>query len=450
MSLRRLWNFCTSRHRLRYDRRTAIIENLTNWAGNYTYRAARRHYPTTIEEVQEVVARSRSVKALGSRHSFNAIADCTGDSVSLAHYNQVVALDRENRTVTVQAGIRYGELSRSLHSNGYALHNLASLPHISVAGACATATHGSGDGNGNLATAVCALEMVTADGERTVLSRAQQPERFQGAVVGLGGLGIVTQLTLDIVPTFAVRQDVYENLPMANLEAHFDEITASAYSVSLFTDWRSDSFDQLWLKSVVSDATTFDTVGERFGATAAIRPRHPLAGISAENCTQQGGVPGPWNERLPHFRMDFMPSAGEELQTEYLVPRRYACAALRALTAMREQIAPLLQISEIRTIAADDLWMSPCYHQDCVALHFTWLKDWPAVERLLPTLESELAPFDARPHWGKLFTTSPARLHALYPKLPDFRQLLHEVDPGGKFRNDYLDTILACHICAIC
>jgi xylitol oxidase len=388
------------------------------------------------------VTRSTKVKALGTRHSFNGIADSTQDIVSLAHCDRVLALDRENRTVTVQAGIRYGQLARALHAEGFALHNLASLPHISVAGACATATHGSGVNNGNLATAVRALEMVIANGEIVVLSRTNDAEIFPGAVVGLGALGVVTQMTLDIVPTFAVRQDIYENLPMTQLDAHFDEIFSSAYSVSLFTDWRSATINQLWLKSLVTASEVAAAAPERFGATLATAPRHPLDGISAENCTEQRGVPGPWHERLPHFRMDFTPSVGEELQTEYLVPYRYGRAALRALYDLRAQIAPLLQISEIRTVAADDLWMSPCYQQPCVALHFTWLKDWSGVQNTLPEIEAALAPFEARPHWGKLFTTSQSHLRSLYTKLPDFQQLLHTYDPNGKFRNPFLENLL--------
>ncbi|MCW3099826.1 MAG: sorbitol oxidase [Chthonomonadaceae bacterium] len=385
---------------------------------------------------------STKVKALGTRHSFNGIADSTQDIISLAHCDRVLALDRERGTVTVQAGIRYGQLACALHAEGFALHNLASLPHISVAGACATATHGSGVGNGNLATAVRALEMVIANGQIVALSRERDAETFAGAVVGLGGLGVVTQMTLDIVPTFAVRQDIYENLALSELDTHFDEIVSSAYSVSLFTDWRGATINQLWLKSLVTDAEAVPAAPERFGATLATIPLHPLAGISAENCTEQQGVPGPWHDRLPHFRMDFTPSVGEELQTEYLIPYRHGRAALRALYDLRAQIAPLLQISEIRTVAADDLWMSPCYQQPCVALHFTWLKDWSGVQRLLPEIEAALAPFDARPHWGKLFTTSPSHLRSLYTKLPDFQRLLHTYDPNGKFRNPFLENLL--------
>ena len=419
-----------------------MTEQQRNWAGNYTYSAARLHYPETIEQVQELVSRSNKLKVLGSRHSFNGIADSPEDLISLERLDRVVTLDSERRMVTVDGGVKYGQLCRQLHREGYALHNLASLPHISVAGACATATHGSGDSNGNLATIVSAIELVTADGAVVVLSRDQHGDQFPGAVVGLGGLGVVTKLTLEIVPTFDMRQDLYENLPLAQLEDHFDEIVSSAYSVSLFTDWRNARVNQVWLKRRVTDGAAFEAQPELFGATRATRPLHPIASLSAENCTEQMGIHGPWHERLPHFRMEFTPSSGEELQTEYFVPRQHAIAAFRAIDRLGEQIAPLLQISEVRTIAADNLWMSPCYKQACVAIHFTWIQDWQAVRKLLPIIEEQLAPLNARPHWGKLFTMPPARLQSLYEKLPDFQQLLRSYDPQGKFRNAFLDTYI--------
>src|SRR5215207_8911209 len=232
-----------------------MLENRRNWAGNYTYSAARFHAPETVEQLQELVIRSNKLRALGSRHSFNGIADTTEDQVSLEHFDQVLGLDRERGTVTVGAGMKYGQLGLYLHGQGYALHNMASLPHISVAGACATATHGSGDGNGNLATAVAAIEFVTANGDLVVLSREQDGETFQGAVVGLGGLGVVTKMTLDISPTFAMQQEVYETLPLAQLDAHFEEIVSSAYSVSLFTDWGQGRVNQVWLKRRLNDNT---------------------------------------------------------------------------------------------------------------------------------------------------------------------------------------------------
>ncbi|HVG95902.1 MAG TPA: D-arabinono-1,4-lactone oxidase [Chloroflexota bacterium] len=412
------------------------IGSEVNWAGNITYGASRLLQPERTEDVQQIVREGGKLKVLGARHSFSDVADSRGTLLSLDRMPQEVTVDAGRRSATVSAALRYGQLCRALDAEGLAVHNTASLPHISVAGACSTATHGSGDGNGNLATAVSGIELVLADGSLVTLTREADGAIFPGAVVALGGLGVVTRVTLDVVPAFAMRQYVYEWLPLAELEAHFDEVTASAYSVSLFTDWQTERINQVWLKAL-------DSAGPApaglFGAVPATTKLHPLVAISPEACTPQLGAPGPWYDRLPHFRIEFTPSSGEELQSEYFVPRRHAVAALRAVYGLRRELAPLLQIAEVRTIAADDLWLSPCYGQACVAFHFTWIKDWPGVGRLLPRVEDALAPFDARPHWGKLFTVSPQRLGALYPRLPDFRDLLRTYDPQGTFRNPYLE-----------
>lgn len=415
------------------------METSSNWAGNYLYQARQIFQPETIEQLQEVVRRSRKVKALGTRHSFNDIADSPEDLVSLKYFDKILHLDREQKTVTVEAGVRYGELCRWLDREGFALHNLASLPHISIAGACATGTHGSGDSLGNLATIVSAMEIMTADGEILTLSRQTNGEIFDGAVVALGGLGIVTKLTLEVCQAFEMQQDVYEGLSLARLEGHFDELTSCGYSVSIFTDWSSTTFNQVWLKRQVLDSASLKAEPELFGARLATRRLHPIASISAENCTEQMGICGPWYERLPHFRMGFTPSSGEELQSEYILPRQYAVPAFQEILAIKEHITPHLQISEIRTIAADQLWMSPSYRQDSVAIHFTWKKDWEHVRQVLPVLEDRLAKFNARPHWGKLFTMRADRLQPLYEKLTDFRQLLRRFDPEGKFRNAFLE-----------
>ena len=411
---------------------------LTNWAGNRTYAATRLLEPASLDELRDIVRTSRSLRVLGSRHSFNDIADTTGDLVSLARMPRVFELDRTAGTVTVDGGVRYGELCGPLDAAGFALHNLASLPHISVAGACATATHGSGDRSGNLATAVRALEMVTADGEVVSLSREHDPDVFDGVVVGLGGLGVVTSLTLGLQPAFQMRQDLYEDLPLGEALDHFDEITALADSVSLFTEWRGPLMEQVWLKRRVVDGDAFEPPPTVFGATRATVPIHPIRRMPPDALTPQLGVPGPWHERMPHFRMDHTPSAGDELQTEYLLPRRMAAEALRALARIRDRIAPVLMISEVRTVAADELWMSTAFGRPSVALHFTWRPDWDAVRQVLPAIESALAPFEPRPHWGKLFTMSPEAIGSAYPRLPDFVALLERHDPDGTFRNDFL------------
>jgi alditol oxidase len=415
---------------------------LTNWAGNLVYTAARLHEPRSIEELQEIVRNTRPLRVLGSRHSFNDIADTAGHLISLLQMPRVFDLDSAARTLTIDGGVRYGELCGPLHAAGFALHNLASLPHISVAGACATATHGSGEHSGNLATAVSALEVVTADGERVVFARDRGPDAFNGAVVSLGGLGVVTELTLEVQPTFQMRQDLYEDLSLAEAVDHFDEIASSADSVSLFTEGHGPLFEQVWLKRRVPEHDAFEPPPDLFGATRATVPIHPIRRMPADACTEQLGVAGPWHERLPHFRMDFMPSSGAELQSEYLIPRQFAVEALLAIEDVRERFAPVLQVSEVRTIAADELWMSTAYDRPSVAFHFTWQPDWDAVRVVLPAIEDALGPFEPRPHWGKLFTMSPEAVRASYEKLPRFAALLDQYDPNGTFRNAFLDRYI--------
>jgi alditol oxidase len=411
----------------------------TNWAGNITFGASGFHRPSSVPELQHLVAGARRVRALGTGHSFNAIADTPGDLVSVAGLPRLIEVDTADASVTVGAGLAYGEVAAGLNAAGRALHNLGSLPHISVAGACATGTHGSGERNGNLATAVSAVEMITADGDLVTVSRDGDPARFSGVVLGLGALGVVTRLTLDTLPAFEVRQYVYDDLPLEQVTGHFDEIVGSAYSVSLFTDWRGPRFRQAWLKRRTDATDSWAPEPRWMGGRLADGPRNPVPGLDPAHCTEQLGVPGPWHHRLPHFRPEFIPSSGDELQSEYLLPRESALEALHALRSIADRIAAVLQICEVRTVAADGLWLSPSYQRDSVAFHFTWIKDWAAVGPVLGEIERCLAPMRARPHWGKLFRTSPEAMPGLYPRFDDFRQLMRCYDPAGKFRNDLLD-----------
>ncbi|WP_080239107.1 D-arabinono-1,4-lactone oxidase [Spirosoma rigui] len=417
-------------------------EKLKNWAGNFQYSTDRLYAAKSTAQVQELVKKYSKLKVLGTRHCFNSIADSKDNLLSLGAMDKVIALDSKARTVTVDATMKYGQLAPYLDQKGFALHNLASLPHISIAGACATATHGSGVKNGNLSTAVAAMDIVTATGELRTLSRAKDGDQFKGAVVHLGALGVVTNVTLDIEPTFQMRQYVYENLPMAQLKDHFEAIVSGAYSVSLFTDWQRGRINEVWLKERIEPGVSGEPKPDYYGATLATKNLHPIPELSAINCTEQMGVAGPWFERMPHFRMGFTPSSGQELQTEYFVPRRNAVEAILAIERLQSFISPHLMTSELRTIDGDDLWMSPCYQQPSLAIHFTWKQDWASVRKVLPLIEKELAPFRARPHWGKLFTMAPAQLQERYEKLPAFKQLVQSFDPTGKFRNAFLATNL--------
>jgi alditol oxidase len=415
-------------------------EKLRNWAGNVEYSTTSVFYPKTLAEAQQIIKKLGHLRVLGTRHCFNRIADSTFNLVSTRDLNKVTSLDQKAQTVTVEGGIKYGELCPWLDKKGFALANLASLPHISVAGSCATATHGSGVGNGNLPSAVTALELVTAEGDIVHLSKDKDGENFLGAVVGLGALGLVTRVTLAIEPAYHMRQNVYEKLPVVHLQESFEKIMSAGYSVSLFTDWRSETVNEVWIKSRLDHGTDFTGKPDFFGAPAATRNMHPIAALSAENCTPQMGIPGPWYERLPHFKMGFTPSSGKELQSEYFVPRHHAVEAFNAIARMGKQISPHLLISEIRAIAADNFWMSPCRNQDSVTIHFTWKPEGEAVSKLLSVIENELSPFIPRPHWGKLFSLSPRVLGSRYEKLPDFKKLVALYDPRGKFRNDFLAT----------
>lgn len=402
----------------------------TNWARHYEYRARTLHEPRSIDELQEVVATAPRIRALGTRHSFHDLAD-SDELVSLASLPPAIRIDGESETVSFSAGLRYGELAPVLKEAGWALRNLASLPHISVAGAVATGTHGSGDGNGTLSRTVAGLELVTASGE--VRSILPADADFDGSVVALGALGVVSRITLDIEPTFDVRQDVYEGLSWTNLLDNFDAVLGRAYSVSVFTQWDGEDVGRVWLKSVIGERRPPQTL---YGATPALGARHPIHDMPTEYTTQQGGVPGPWLDRLPHFRLDHTPSNGNELQTEYIVPRLHAVDAVKAVRALSDRITPHLHISELRSMAADSLWLSGAYDTDALAIHFTWKYEPDAVLPLLPVIEEALAPFAARPHWGKLFHEVD---RSRYPRLPDFVALAERMDPAGKFRNAFLE-----------
>lgn len=385
-----------------------------------------------------MVAQHPKVRVLGAGHSFSTIADSDGALITLDDMPHSIEIDSANATVSVSANVRYAELAAYLEVSGFALANLASLPHITVAGATATGTHGSGNRNDSLAAAVAGVDLVTAGGDLVSVPA----EEIDAVAVGLGAFGVVTRLTLRLVPSFTVRQWVYDGLPRAELTAGFDEIFGSAYSVSAFTTWRDrQRIDQLWRKHRADEAREPDP-DTWHGARLADGQRHPVQGMPAGYTTAQDGAEGPWHERLPHFRAEFTPSAGDEIQSEYLLPRADAVAALAALDDLAERIAALLLVSEIRTVAADRPWLSPAYGRDSVAIHFTWRKDQAAITALLPEIEDRLAPFQPRPHWGKLFTLSPAKVRDAYPRFADFRRLAGTYDPTGKFRNDFVSGIL--------
>lgn len=412
-----------------------------NWAGNLTYSARGIAHPTTLDELREELSRGDRVRMLGTRHCFNDIADTGGTLIALDRMPQIIEVSQERDAVRVSGALRYGDLAPVLEEQGLALANLASLPHISIAGAVATGTHGSGDRIGSLASAVRALTVVTAAGETKSFARGDAD--FDGAVVSLGALGAVVDLTLDVEPTYQVAQHVFDGPRWDTILEDLDAVTGAGTSVSIFTTWRrTDAADLLWIKQRVPESAVDvrALLVERLGAVAADAKRHPILGVDPIATSDQGGVAGPWFDRLPHFRLEFTPSAGAEIQTEYLVPRADAVAAIEAVRGLAERIAPLLLVNEIRTVAADELWLSPSSGSDAVAMHFTWKPDEAVIRALLPDLEAAL-PRSARPHWGKVFTLDGAEVRSRYPRFDDFAALRAGLDPERRLVNPYLERL---------
>lgn len=409
-----------------------------NWGGTHRYGAHGLFPAHTVDDVIRAVNQPGPVRALGTRHSFNDIADTTGTLVTVTDFDPQPEIDAAAGTVTVSAGTSYGVLARYLQRRGWALHNTGSLPHISIGGATALGTHGSGNALGNLSTAVRALEVVAADG--SVRHIDKDDEHFEGHVIALGALGIVVRITLAIEPSYDVRQDVYCDLSWESVLDDVPAVMGSAYSVSLFTDWVTDAVSEAWLKTRLDHALAPPAT-----VAGAVRQEHQVRGATEgedSNLTVQGGIPGPWSERLPHFRLDATPSHGNEIQSEYFVELTRAADALCAVRALGTVIAPQLLVSELRSVAADQLWMSPSYERDVLGLHFTWRNEPRAVKAILPRIEEALSPFEARPHWGKAQTAPMSAVAKMYPRISDFRRLVIRWDPEGRFLNDRMRQLM--------
>jgi alditol oxidase len=413
----------------------------TNWSRTVTFSSEQLHRPRSVEELQAIVAASDSCRVLGSAHSFSRVADTTGDLISLEALPTRLEINGARTTVTVSAGTRYGELAVALEREGLALHNLASLPHITVAGSCATGTHGSGVANGPLSSAVRAIEFVAASGELVTMRIGDAD--FHGAVVSLGALGAVVSMTLAVEPTYQVAQQVFTDLPMGAAMDQLDRWLSMAYSVSLFTTWGDDVVDQVWVKARLDQPPPATDLLLRAGARQATTQLHPVPSMNAAACTPQQGIAGPWQERLPHFALAFTPSAGDEIQSEFFVDRSVATSALAALRAIASLLRGPLMVSEIRAVAADDQWLSMSHARDSVAFHFTWCSDAERVMPAVAAVERALEPFAPRPHWGKVTSIDPSAVRSLYPRWADARDLVRRVDPEGVFANDFTRALFA-------
>jgi xylitol oxidase len=408
---------------------------MQNWSKNVEFNDRGYFQPESLIELQELVRSNQKIRARGTAHCFNEIANTSSYAINLAKMPKIIEVSAATNSVKVSSGLTYGELAPELHSQGWALNNLASLPHISIAGSISTGTHGSGIKNQNLANQVLSLDIVTAEGELRHIDRTNPA--FNALVVGLGLGGIVYQYELKIEPTFEIRQVIYPEIPFDVLQRNFDQILGTAYSVSYFTDWGSAQVGNLWCK-FRDDEVIPESVG---GSAQADKKYHPIPSVDPVACTDQLGESGDWHQRLSHFKLEFTPSVGEEIQTEFFVDRKDAAAAIEAVSKLGEEITPLLWITELRTLAADDLWLSGAYQRDTLAIHFTWKKDlaiFPVIERV----EAALRPFNYRPHWGKVFTADGKYLSSVYPKMSEFKALVEALDPASKFENTFIRRIL--------
>ena len=403
---------------------------MQNWSKNVDFNDRGYLQPDSLTELQELIRSNGKIRARGTAHCFNEIANTSSYAINLAKMPRVIEVSAETKSVKVSPGLTYGELAPVLHSQGWALNNLASLPHISIAGSISTGTHGSGIKNQNLANQVLSLDMVTAEGELRHLDRTSPA--FNALVVGLGLGGIVYRYELKIEPTFEVRQVIYPDIPLDVLQRSFDQIMGSAYSVSYFTDWSSAQVGNLWCKFRDSEVIP-ESIG---GSGKADKKFHPIPSVDPVACTEQLGVPGHWHDRLSHFKLEFTPSVGEEIQTEFFVDRKDAAAAIEAVSQLGSEITPLLWITELRTFAADNLWLSGAFERDCLAIHFTW-KKLDAIYPVIEKVEVALRPFNYRPHWGKVFTADATYLMSVYPKMGEFQALVQALDPAKKFGNSF-------------
>ncbi len=405
-----------------------------NWSKNVDFNDQAFLLPGSLVELQDLVRSHQKVRARGTAHCFNEIANTSSYAINLAKMPRVIEVSPEKNSVKVSSGLTYGELAPALHNQGWALNNLASLPHISIAGSISTGTHGSGMKNQNLANQVLSLDMVTAEGDLRHVDRTNPA--FKAIVVGLGLGGIVYQYELKIEPTYEIQQVVYPEIPLDVLQRNFDQIMGAAYSVSYFTDWGSKQVGNLWCKFRKSEVIPV-SVG---GRAKADKKYHPIPPVDPVACTDQLGESGDWHQRLSHFKLEFTPSVGEEIQSEFFVDRKDAAAAIEAVSRLGEEITPLLWITELRTIASDDLWLSGAYQRDSLAIHFTWKKDL-AIYPVIKKVEAVLRPFNYRPHWGKVFTSDSKYLSTVYPKISEFKALVDALDPSKKFENIFTRSI---------
>ncbi len=409
---------------------------MKNWAGNLSFSSKEFIEIDSVKKLQTIVSNARGIKVLASGHSFSDIADTKDTLISIKNLSFEIGIDSNKREALVPAGMQYSDVSRYLEKHGWAVSNMASLGEVTIAGAILTGTHGSGSSNGILSTAVIGFEMVLESGSILTTDRENSSD-FPGFIVSLGALGVFTKYKLKIVPSFSIRQVVYENINIESIANNFDLVFDRAYSVSFFSNWAQNSTGQIWMK-FLDDSKPFNISSDWIDGNLAKVKQHPVKINDASPCTDQLATSGKWLDRLPHFKLNSSPVSGDEVQTEYLVDRRYVKQYISELAEIGDEIASKVYTTEIRTIKADDLWLSGAYERETVGFHFTWRKS-DSLVNFLPKIESILGKHDGRPHWGKLFDVPKDKLPSRYPKFSDFEVLLQKYDPNKKFRNNFIN-----------
>ena len=429
-----------------------------NWAKTVYYNHT-IHYPKTVEEIQHILQYHAKIRVLGSMHSFNNITklpqEFNGVYISMSNMNQVIKCCRGER-VTIQPGITFGELGEYLHERNFGFHNMASLPHITVGGAISTGTHGAGVFNGNLASHVMQVKLISADGKLRTYRIGQDPE-FQHIPVSFGLAGIIVEIELDIVPDYDIQQCIYENLPFNTIKkSDYKTAFSSAYSFSIFTQWKNRKFTSIWAKyrlrkgrngneeSIMIDCPDMNKIKPSSNKV------HPLPG--GDTSFVSGGIGKNYKEPgyvgLPHFLMEGVPSQGEELQSEYFVSSHMFDVVIEVLFHHFEEnpkLYDLLYVSEMRFVAGDKLTLSPQHVLgSSIGFHFTWKKEFDQVVDALKGIENVLKPYNALPHMGKLFTMTGRELEGKYGQrnLRAFQSFVAPLDPLKKFVNPFLQNLI--------
>ncbi|KAI1700234.1 d-arabinono-1,4-lactone oxidase domain-containing protein [Ditylenchus destructor] len=361
---------------------------LHNWGNNFRFSTQNIQYPTSVEEVQQIVRNANKLRVVGTRHSFSKIADSPNTMLSTLALKNIIGFDPTVPSITVQAGITYTDLNPFLPNYG-----------------------------------------------------PNDPE-LKAIAVGLGAFGVITQVELEVEPTFNLTNYVFVNMPEQDIYDHFDEIENLGYSVQLFTDFSTPGvWDQVWVWVRSDENSNVGNMQNLYGAT---RTHEQVTAIEALPPTylMEQGKEQPWYYGLVDYHLGLSGFDGAEIQSEYFMPYENAIPAIQAVSNFSDLIAPRVYTMLIRTIKGDDLWMSESFNETTVAIHFTWKPNMTAVMEVLPQIEQALLPYGARPHWGKVFAQGPETYLHRYPKLNQWKQLAETLDPTHKFRNKFLeDTV---------